>query len=40
MKGIASLLAIAGIWFAAIVFFGFAARAAFELAKFGWGLWP
>ena len=40
MKDLAALIALAAIWFTAIIVMGFAARALFELAKFGWGLWP
>lgn len=40
MKGLASLLAFASIWFFAIIAMGFLARAMFELASVGWNLWP
>jgi hypothetical protein len=40
MKGLASMLVMAGIWFFAVVFLGFVARAFFEIASFGWNLWP
>lgn len=40
MKSLASLLAIASIWFFAVIAMGFFARAAFELVLVGWNLWP
>lgn len=40
MRGLASMLAMAGIWFCAVIFLGFMARAFFELASLGWNLWP
>jgi hypothetical protein len=40
MKSVAALLAFAGLWFFALICFGFFARAMFELASLGWNLWP
>lgn len=34
------LLVLAAVWAGSLVAVGFVARAAYELAKFGWGLLP
>lgn len=37
---IMDLLVLAAVWAAGLVFIGFMARAAYELAKIGWGMLP